>query len=470
MSAIQNPGSSAGRLVQVNLDTRKKPVVVAYLAEWEYLEKSLHRMLCGWGRHFGEWQDKVSLFRAVWESAESVRRIRERLVQFPGTQSNLDLAVSSRLEDFANAVLLAPSLDDAVDGILQIYGEALARAYLTYLERAHTVHDAPTLALLRDNVRAKEDLRQWRQEYRRRHPHTIDLEYRARIEAALAAVGALVAPIPVEGNPAQPVGVRTDFRPPARTAHPEGSRGKPDIMPCLEAEFRYSIEARRLFWCYGYLLEMNLAEDQLLWLYDSPTMPWDFHQDVTRHMWDESRHGDSGYSRLLDFGISIQEIGYPYYDRSLYELADGDGAAGQARVRGDRDLYESVYGIGMVAETGHFTVKHEAYDDFREGGDLESAEMMLFDIIDETTHVQYAHKWLPFLAEQVGEDPNGFKKRGAEDRERLLKQATERADLLRANPPQGEAREAYERLILRMREKLPLLNAETCPPRSYKPM
>jgi hypothetical protein len=79
-------------------------------------------------------------------------------------------------------------------------------------------------------------------------------------------------------------------------------------------------------------------------------------------------------------------------------------------------MYDAVFFIGMIAETGHFVVKRQAYDDFLEGGDLESAEMMLFDIIDETTHVQYAHKWLPLLAERAGVDDAGYKERAAKMR------------------------------------------------------
>lgn len=42
--------------------------------------------------------------------------------------------------------------------------------------------------------------------------------------------------------------------------------------------------------------------------------------------------------------------------------------------------------------------------------------MMLFDIIDETTHVQYAHKWLPLLAEKAEIDNADYKVRAAQIR------------------------------------------------------
>lgn len=458
------------REVQIDSESRKKPRVVHRLAEWEYLERSVHRMLCGWGRHFSEWTDKVELSRQVWEQAECVRRIRERLIQFPGTTSNLDAPVSRRLEAVVNAVLLAPSFEDWIDGCYRALNGALAQSYLHYAQAAHPVHDAPTVAALNENMRVKEQLRLWLRAYRRRNPHRADAAYMADVQSALEAAANLREALPVEAEPARPVGVGTGFRPPARAAHPAGSRPEIDIMPVLEGRFQSEVEVRRLFWCYGYLLEMNLAEDQLVWLWDAHEMPWEFLQDVSRHMWDESRHGDSGHSRLLDFGIALPEIGYPYYDPALPNSLPVEQAEGQAEAMDAKALYDAVFFIGMVAETGHFAVKHEAYDDFKDGGDLESAEMMLFDIIDETSHVQYAHRWLPLLAERAGLGEIDIRKAGQAKRQELLKEAVARAAESAGIPEDDPRAQRVNALLARMREQVPLSNASSCPPRSYKPM
>jgi len=99
---------------------------------------------------------------------------------------------------------------------------------------------------------------------------------------------------------------------------------------------------------------------------------------------------------------------------------------------------------------------------------LESAEMMLFDIIDETSHVQYAHRWLPVLAERAGIEVD-FRAEGAALRARLQAETTARVDASQGKD-YGEAGEKVEQLLARMRAIAPLSNAATCPPRSYKPM
>ncbi len=385
-----------------------------------------------------------------------VRRLRERISEFPGGKP--DAPVSGRLQTLANAVLLAPSFEDALDGIYQCLTKALAASYAGYVQAAHPVHDAPTIRLLHEIAGAKEQEWLWYREWRRDHPHRTDAAYLEKIKQALADCGNLREPLPVEENRALPCGVGIDFPVPRRNGRPPGTEPKYDFMPYVRADFSAHVDTRRLFWAYGYMLEKNLPDDQLKWIWYSHDMPWEFYHDISRHLWDESRHGDSGLSRLKDFGISIEEIGFPGFVGSKEENgAPGDWSA-PGQPLGPKELYEEVYFIGMIAESGHFEVKNEAFTDFRDGHDLDSAEMMLFDIIDETAHVQYAHKWMPLLAEKAGIDHSGYRERSI--RERKERQAEvyasmerEAAFVARKDTPDYAF---YQDCLRRIRESAPL--------------
>lgn len=487
-TATPPTAASRRREVLVDADTGKKPRIVDRLRDWEYLERSLHRMICAWGRFFPEWDDKVAVHRHVWEQAEAVQRLRDRLNEFPGREGNLDQPVSSKLETLANTVLEAPSHGDAIDGIYQVFCNALIDSYTAYCEAAHPVHDAPTLGVLTEVAHTKENMRLWLREYRRRHAHTIDPVYKAAIAEALSTCNRLEAAVPRSENetPAAPAGVNSDFRLPRFPARPAGSKPKANIRPHLMADFATDIEARRLYWCFGYMMEMNLAMDQLRWLYDGHFLPWGFTREVSRHLWDESRHGDSGHSRLLDFGITIQEIGFGSYNPEEYydgrnplkpdATASGDEAipaTEPAEPMTPAELYEEVFHIGMVAETGHFHVKREAYDDFKATGDMESAEMMLFDIIDEQTHVQYAHNWLPVIAEHAGIDNRDYRKRAAEVRRQKQAETDKQTQAAKQLPRDASNPDfaLYQSLLERMRRHQPLkTDAIDQEPRSSLPM
>ena len=490
-AATAEPALAPQRNVLIDPASKQKPRTVDQLNDWQYVEQSIFRLIAAWGRDIAEWDDKSTIHRHIWDQAECVRRLRERVEQFPGGKA--DAPVSARLERLANAALLAPCLDDALDAIYEILTKALVGAYGEYCAKVHPVHDAPTIALLHEINQIKSQEWLWYRDYRRRHPHRTDAAYRARVEAALADCGRFLSPLPVgQGDEARPAGVRTDFRLSRFSARPAPLKAKqPGFMEYVVADFATSVEARRLFWGFGYMMEKNIPDDQLRLIYYGHYMPWDWQRDIARHLWDESRHGDSGYSRLRDFGITFDDVGFPGYDQAdrdkvLLEIAQEKGISVEevyARqqelllpYRGEpatkAEIYEYVFNIGLVAETGHFAVKHESYADFKDGRDLESAEMMIFDIIDETAHVQYAHKWLPLLAEHAGVDNTGYRERGVKIREDYQAKANVRAAAAKQLPrtPGDPAFDFYQSLLARIRAVTPLANAATCPPRSPKPM
>lgn len=479
------PAPTLPRKPLVDAQTRKKPVTVDLLNDWQYLERSLHRILAGWGRHVAGWDDKSALHRHIWEQSEIVRRLRARVSEFPGGKP--DAAVSARLENLANAALLAPSLEDALDGVHFLIGKALVGAYVAYATSAHPVHDAPTIAMLHEINQIKAGQWLWFRDYRRRRPHATDPAYAQKLRDLIGELGGFSAPLPPTKPGARPAGVGTDFTLPKFSARDLPTRPRHDFMPYVRADFTTSLEARRLFWAYAYMLEKNLPDDQLSWVYYGHYMPWDWHADVSRHLWDESRHGDSGYSRLKDFGIDPAEVGFPSYNndeqaKALDAIAGGhtttefadyveDLADIPAEPMTPKDLYEAVFFIGMVAENGHFVVKNEAYKDFQDGKDMESAEMMLFDVIDETTHVQYAHRWLPLLAEHAGISAEGYRERAARVRAEYERGEQEIIAALKlSRDPADPAYAFYLDLLARIRRVAPLENADTCPARSPKPM
>jgi hypothetical protein len=479
------------RTLLIEADSKQKPRTVDLLNDWQYVEKSIHRLLAAWGRDMPGWNDKSAIHRHIWDQAECVRRLRERVEQFPGGKA--DAPVSRQLEQLANTVLLAPSFEDALDGIYELLLKTLVGAYGEYIAGVHPVHDAPTIALLHEINQIKSQQWLWYRDYRRRHQHRTDAAYREKVTALLAAVGRFRASLPVaRGEEARPAGVATGFRLSRFSARNEPLKPKQPFMDYVRADFVTNIEARRLFWAYGYMLEKNLPDDQLAWLYYGHYMPWRWHHDISRHLWDESRHGDSGLSRLQDFGINLDEVGFSGYDQAqrdeaLAEIAVARGLTTEEAYANHRtllaphrlepitpqQLYEHVFMIGMVAETGHFVVKNEGYVDFKEGQDLESAEMMLFDIIDETAHVQYAHNWLPLLAEHAGVDNTGYRERGARIREESQARANQTANELDRRLPRTPGDpcfDFYQDLLARIRASYPLANAASCPPRSPKPM
>lgn len=479
---------TVSRRLLVDGTTRRIPLSVPLLSQYQYVERTIHRLLTAWGRQMADWDGKAALHRHVWDQAEIIRRLRDRIQQFPGGKP--DAAVAMAFERLADAALLAPTFQDALDGIYKILLRALAKAYADYVQHSHPVHDAPSLNLFHEINTIKEQHYFWYRSYRRQHPHTTDRGYEERLNAALAGAGHFGRALPLsDGEAGLPCRPRSEFTLPKVSARPAGWAPPYNLYPYFSLDFATDVEARRLFWAVAYLQEMNLPDDQLAWIHYGGDMPWEWHHDISRHLWDESRHGCSGYSRLQDWGISLSDVGFfPYSAGHLLRHPEGTPLA-ETLIRpyvdeGQVDftipmeplsaaaLYQIVFHIGMVAESGHFMVKNEGYDDFRQAEDLESAEMMLFDIIDETTHVQYAHRWLPLLAEKAGLDNSDYKQRAVAERRTLQEgelRLIEEAKTVPRTPDFAPWRH-YQDLLTRIRQANPIKNAAGFQPRSIKPM
>lgn len=477
MTSLPPAFSGTSPKVQVGPTSGKIPDSVCRLRDLAYVERAIHRMLCGWGNQFYAWDDKIAVCRHVWDQACIVQRLRDRIDQFPGINS--DVPVSCDLEAMTNVILMAPTFEDVIEGIFHVLNTTLVNAYLNFIEHVHSIHDAPTHQIIQEIVAIKDRHRRWRSAYRRQHPHVIDDTYLKRVEAAIASVNHLTQPLPVDDqNIAKQVGVNTDFRMRIGRVNPAWiATDDEDILACMSADFSEHITTRQLFWPIAYMRELGLAMDQLRWIYDSPELPWEFHYEESRHLWDESRHGDSGYSRMKDFGIGIEEVGFMHRPVShnqsmpaqqLQEPKPDEWLTPMTH----EDLYHEMFFIGLVAETGHFRVKREAYADFRDGHDLESAEMMLYDIIDETAHVQYAHKWLPVLAQRAGIDISDQDQRAAQARREKQDEENQRIEMARHRQTRETSvvYQKYMELLERLQRQCPLSNARTCEKRSPRPM
>jgi hypothetical protein len=98
--------------------------------------------------------------------------------------------------------------------------------------------------------------------------------------------------------------------------------------------------------------------------------------------------------------------------------------------------------------------------------------MMIFDVIDEGSHVRYCHEWLPELAQRAGVDLGDYRSRGAEERASCQAAADAKTEACRELPRDDSNPDylRYQRFLQIMRDKKPLSNAQACPPRSTQPM
>jgi uncharacterized ferritin-like protein (DUF455 family) len=122
------------------------------------------------------------------------------------------------------------------------------------------------------------------------------------------------------------------------------------------------------------------------------TLPWEWVHNSARWTYDESRHCQMGYERLMAWGFNPNEIPLGTY---IYDSASGE---------------DPIYRLGMLFffETKNIKHKLSRAHRFHEYGDGLSEHDMDFDWADETIHAGYGKYWLKELLAARGEDPAAY--------------------------------------------------------------
>jgi uncharacterized ferritin-like protein (DUF455 family) len=123
-------------------------------------------------------------------------------------------------------------------------------------------------------------------------------------------------------------------------------------------------------------------------------LPWEWIHNSARWTYDEARHCQMGYQRLMSWGFEPAEIPLGTY---IYESASGE---------------DPIYRLGMLYffETKNIRHKPARAQLFHDYGDAVSEHDMDFDWADETIHAGYGRHWLKELLVVRGQDPNAHER------------------------------------------------------------
>src|SRR6185503_1024239 len=128
--------------------------------------------------------------------------------------------------------------------------------------------------------------------------------------------------------------------------------------------------------------EMHAAEISGRNSYEFPRMPWDFHIDMARVVWDEIRHSEETKKHLEDLGGRV----------GMYPIVPGNFA-----YRIQLDLLHRLQDLHRRGELGGLNGLLKSRNTFREMGDETGAKMFDYIQADETRHVAFGNRWVKWL-------------------------------------------------------------------------
>jgi Protein of unknown function (DUF455) len=354
--------------------------------------RELVHLSAGWLPLVAEFEVKYRLADHLHDDARSISRVRRRLYElrhpsdYPGAPGP---GLSALLDRLNEAAAPAEYLELA-------YGEAkpsLLRAFSVHLRELDPVADEPSLRLLTKLVE-------------RQQRHTGEMGTPAAEGAGPEDLGGLGIELKAE-----PRALRV-MRPLEEPARDDFVEVTPDGDPYLARELYVNdpelnhvpIEREEQRHFFHGLMDAELCAAELMARnsHENPEMPWDFHADMARQVWDEARHA------RIHALLMPAELGCKW----------GDYPIGFS-------YFKSVYAHDLLGRLALFNSTSEQRAMWRhsrrrkvlvERGQERIAQVFDYLLADEVPHVHNGTRWGAYLC---GGDEGAYRARVRELREGL---------------------------------------------------
>lgn len=375
---------------------------VQILKRFFFCERSLLIGLASWLPHIGPMNIKVGLPRFIWQNAQTAHALRRRVfeLRFPSKVMEEEGADADLVTLFRTAKD-APSARAFLLCVGRTLLPALRDGYRAFLEESDRIADGPTHRFLSQALVEKEEqirmICQWAEEALTEPPESpiTAREWNETVAQRLAAFGGVGI-----SSPATPADAR---RLPGShpLAVPDQPARDPSFWPCrfywpdiVDPSYPYGEKITlQLRSAISHLNEAWAVETGGIILSSfADVLPWEWLHDSARWTYDEARHCQMGYERLLAWGLEPAETPLGTY---IYE-----SSAKQ----------DPIYRLGMLYffETKNIGHKRERTQLFHTYGDALSEHDMDFDWADETLHASYGRHWLSQLLVVRGQDPSTY--------------------------------------------------------------
>lgn len=353
------------------------------LLRYEFIGRRLLRAMGGWLPGTARWEAKLLLGRMVWEDAEHVQALRNRILELRTSERILDRAPSPNLALVLDELVLAEDWREFLTGVSALK-QALIEAYRRHIEQTQPLVDQPTVRMLRILIAEESE-----------HvsligdeiaagalPENIQSAWRERIRQLLDAAGG------VQGlDPVTYTVTSGELRSGTRTFQCDHSfalderfvdRQVPRFLPGQEPGGEDAQSVYRGI-ALSRFAEIQAAQGLALSLYENEGQPWEYYYLTARHLWDEIRHCAMGQAMLEDQGVDWSRIphfvGNYHFYASLTPL--------QRSIR-----------LGVIIELAMMEsgAKRREVELTRKHGLALAETFQDYDWADEVNHVEYARK------------------------------------------------------------------------------
>ena len=364
---------------------------VARLLRYQWTERRLMRDLLSHLTAEPVWEVKGAYALHQWQDAEHVDRLRRRIGEMRHPVPALDVAPDPSLDAVLDEALRSADAPELLAGSYGVIRAGLAEAYREHLATTNPLVDHPTRRVLAAALTDHEAALSWSaaalEALTRGHPEaaTRAARWTSHLEQCLAAAGGIGGPTP---DPAPPVPAERLGQPFVPDWHPRRDgrfHGQYDFeFPphVVYNDPRVPAAERNLALLCKRTLEMDVPEMMASIMIEREALPWEFHLDYARQLWDEMRHAMMGSVALEARGVNWREIPLNVGFALRLNL--------HATPLERQTILYAIEQSLMPAETG----KRFEFATALEAADPLSAHFHDYDWADEVLHAHIGRRWL----------------------------------------------------------------------------
>lgn len=364
---------------------------VGILKRYHYVKKMTNKMISAHFAKIPEWEIKCAFGLHLWLDAEHASLIRKRISEMREPPLFLERVPDPYLELFFAEAIRSETSIELLAAIFRVIRPELIRSIRKHLAETNPVADHPTVRMLKWMLFEEEDMARWgEQAMAAMLQHSADREAADKWEQHLAAYlrsaggfwgdlqsGGMSLPEPrSDGSPYRmdPVPRRDE-----RFQDPFNASAKIDEYYKNEEA---SLTERTYALLYKRLREMDVPEFMGAVLYKTEGKPWEYYADLSRQMWDETRHGMLGE-------IGIVHGGVPFYKYPIDM---------KASVTFNSEFTPQEAHLALWAIEQHLmhkqTGKQWEWEIVSRTDNVYAITVQDYDWADEVLHAQIGRKWL----------------------------------------------------------------------------
>lgn len=380
--------SSTSTLAQ-EVSPRVRGLFLKNLGEFQ---TELARVVAGFVPAMVVWKQRKELPALIFRSLRRVQDLRQRGRELGVSFEEMHFSANVVGRNLLDQLCHAANPADLFGGMVIVHNVMIA-AIQDYLKNNEGIYDLPSVALLeadRDELNSQSvwvetALRELADEAK----ELPDKKFVKTIEALCGELPVALREHNSRGSKPILQGRRMGTLPLAHAKLPIGFHHLEFGPESLPPNPTYPDRER--YHAVNFLQEVQAADSCASMLFEAPDMPWDFFFDLSRHMWDESRHAMFGEAKLLELGTTAAAAGL------------STKAYGMRQTLTPLDRYAAL----STQEADAFPGKHIGLKDAAAHNDALSAKAWSYDIADETQHLRFGTKWIPVMREKVG-DPRSY--------------------------------------------------------------